>query len=65
MKDADHDMQRRRGRDTEREYDHQLQRDSYVYSQNMLMGSGQTHMNVSSIHEAAGIVAGLHGGRKF
>lgn len=37
----------------------------YVYSQNMLMGSGQTHMNVSSIHEAAGIVAGLHGGRKF
>lgn len=39
--------------------------DSYVYSQNMLMGSGQTHMNVRSIHEAAGIVAGLHGGRKF
>lgn len=39
--------------------------DSCVYSQNMLMGSGQTHMNVRSIHEAAGIVAGLHGGRKF
>ena len=38
----------------------------YTFSGGMLIGpSGFVSMNVSSISEAAGIVIGLHGGRKL
>jgi len=40
--------------------------ETYTFSGNMLFGSGGTiSSNVSSIQEAVGIVAGLHGGKMF
>ena len=40
--------------------------EAYVYGNKMLVGPhGMNQMNVGSIQEAMGIVAGLHGGRKF